>query len=232
MDNNSFERMLEINKRIEKNNVTPAKKTNRAKTQGELDSIIENFDKQVYGPTPEPVLQEGQKEKYDPNKEWKHLKEIEEHGRGSVNLEGKNIPKDILESILNNPLDLKPIDPMMDAMEERLKSNMSGIKAAANIFERVEKKDAEAKAKINENLIQSRPKTGSVDYDALKSIIEEVIDEKFSQIENRLNESLSHRQPYVPTMKMLNFKDNFYFVDNDNNVFECVMKYKGKRKKK
>ena len=32
-------------------------------------------------------------------------------------------------------------------------------------------------------------------------------------------------------MKYLSFKDNFYFVDNDNNVFECVMKYKGKRKK-
>ena len=32
-------------------------------------------------------------------------------------------------------------------------------------------------------------------------------------------------------MKMLNFKDKFYFVDNDDNVFECEMKYKGKRKK-
>ena len=35
----------------------------------------------------------------------------------------------------------------------------------------------------------------------------------------------------MTSMKYLSFKDKFYFVDNDDNVFECVMKYKGKRKK-
>ena len=36
----------------------------------------------------------------------------------------------------------------------------------------------------------------------------------------------------LSSMKIMNFKDKFYFVDNDDNVFECEMKYKGKKKKK
>ena len=163
-----------------------------------------------------------------------HLKEIEAHGgRNAVNLEGRNIPQGIVESILNNPLDLKPIDPRMDALEEKLKDNMPGIKAAANILERVEKRDEEARTKIAEQIIQPKPSGNTnVDYELIKTIVESTIDKKMSEIKSTLNESVQRTQSYVPSMKIMNFKDNFYFVDNDDNVFECVMKYKGKRKKK
>jgi DNA-binding transcriptional MerR regulator len=224
--------MLEINNRIEKGNITPKKNSSgghRVANQQDLDKLIEDYDKQVYGPSPKPILKEEEQEKYDARKEMEHLKEIAEHGgRGVVNLEGRNIPEGIVESILNNPLDLKPIDPRMDALEEKLKDNMPGIKAAANILERVEKQDQEARAKINENIIPKQNITSGVDYELIKTIIESTIDKKLSEINNTLNESVEKHQMYVPSMKILNFKDNFYFVDNDNNVFECVMKYKGK----
>ena len=233
--NNSIERMLEINSRIEKGNVAPkqsSKGGHRVANQQDLDRLIENYDRQVYGPSPEPILKEGETERYDAQKEMERLKEIQEHGgRGAVNLEGRNIPQGIVESILNNPLDLKPIDPRMDALEEKLKDNMPGIKAAANILERVEKQDKEARAKIAESIIQPQPTNASVDYELIKTIIENTIDKKLSEMKTTLNESVERNQMYVPSMKMLNFKDKFYFVDNDDNVFECEMKYKGKRKK-
>ena len=224
-----IERMLEINSRIESGNKSvPLNKAHKAPNQQVLDKLVENIDKQVYGPVAQPILKEGEQKPYDPREEMKMLKEIEANGgRKAVNLEGRNIPRGIVESILNNPLDM-PIDNSdMDDLENRLMGNMPDIKAAANILERVDKQDKEARAKINENIIPKQNGNVNIDYDMLRNIIEECIDNKLSQI----NESMS-RQSYVPSMKMMNFKDNFYFVDNDDNVFECVMKYKGKRKKK
>ena len=235
MNNNSIERMLEINTRIEKGNIASKKSTNgghRVANQQDLDKLIEDYDRQVYGPIPKPILKEGEQEKYDARKEMERLKEIDAHGgRSAVNLEGRNIPQGIVESILNNPLDLKPIDPRMDALEEKLKDNMPGIKAAANILERVEKRDEEARAKIAEQIIPQTNTNTNIDYELIKTIIENTIDKKLTEMKNTLNESVERNQMYVPSMKMLNFKDKFYFVDNDNNVFECEMKYKGKRKK-
>jgi hypothetical protein len=227
--------MLEINTRIEKGNIASKKSTNgghRVANQQDLDKLIEDYDRQVYGPIPKPILKEGEQEKYDARKEMERLKEIDAHGgRSAVNLEGRNIPQGIVESILNNPLDLKPIDPRMDALEEKLKDNMPGIKAAANILERVEKRDEEARAKIAEQIIPQTNTNTNIDYELIKTIIENTIDKKLTEMKNTLNESVERNQMYVPSMKMLNFKDKFYFVDNDNNVFECEMKYKGKRKK-
>lgn len=230
---NDIERMLELNSKIEKGNIPTKQKTHKIPTQNDLDRIVEDFDRQVYGPTPEPILKENQRKPYKAEEEMKMLKEIEERGgRQAVNLEGRNIPKGIVESILNNPLDLKPIDPKMDALEERLKGNMPGIKAAANILERVDKQEEEARAKLRENIVPQSTIQTNVDYELIKTIVETCIDKKISEMKQTLNESVSHQQTYVPSMKMLNFKDNFYFVDNEDNVFECVMKYKGKRKKK
>ena len=152
MAQNSIEKMLEISTKIEKGNVTSTKgavKGHKVANQQDLDRLIESYDKQVYGASVEPVLKQNETPKYDARKEMEKLKEIEAHGgRGAVNLEGRNIPRGILESILNNPLDLKPIDPRMDALEEKLKDNMPGIKAATNILEKVEKQDREAKITI------------------------------------------------------------------------------------
>lgn len=222
-----LKKMLEINTRIEQGGgATPTnnRKKNVASKQ-DLDRLIEDYDRQVYGPA---TQTQGQKSTvYSAEAEMQRLKEIEERGgRGAVNLEGKNIPKEIVESILNNPLDLNPdiVDPKMSALEEKLAN--SGIKAAVDVMKRVD--EQEKKAPI---ITETHATNGeSLDYDKLKQIVEECIDNKLNSFKTVLNESKG--QQYVPSMKLLNFKDGFYFVDSEDNVFECVMKYKGKRKKK
>lgn len=235
MAQNSIEKMLEISTRIEKGNTTSTKgavKGHKVANQQDLDRLIESYDQQVYGASVEPVLKQNETPKYDARKEMEKLKEIEAHGgRGAVNLEGRNIPRGIIESILNNPLDLKPIDPRMNALEEKLKDNMPGIKAATNILEKVEKQDKEAKAKLREQLQPKQTLANNIDYELIKVTIEEAIDKKLESLKQTINEANNHQQTYIPSMKYLSFKDKFYFVDNDDNVFECVMKYKGKRKK-
>ena len=235
MAQNSIEKMLEISTRIEKGNTTStegAVKGHKVANQQDLDRLIESYDQQVYGASVEPVLKQNETPKYDARKEMEKLKEIEAHGgRGAVNLEGRNIPRGIIESILNNPLDLKPIDPRMNALEEKLKDNMPGIKAATNILEKVEKQDKEAKAKLREQLQPKQTIANNIDYELIKVTIEEAIDKKLESLKQTINEANNHQQTYIPSMKYLSFKDKFYFVDNDDNVFECVMKYKGKRKK-
>ena len=232
MDNSSIERILELNNRIEKSQITPKKKVNqeyRASNQRDLDMIIEDFDRQVYGP---PQKSKEDEEKYDPRKEFEHLKEISaKGGRGAVNLEGRKIPSNIVESILNNPLDMPINNTELDSLEERIKGKMPGIKAAADIFKKVEQQQQEAKTKINENIVRQETTTANIDYDLIREIVESAIDKRLSEMKTSLNESVQRQSNYVPSMKLLNFKDRFFFIDNDNNIFECEMKYKGKRKK-
>lgn len=226
--------MLEINTRIEKGNVQKTNTPNRAATQADLDRIIESYDNAVYGPTAEPVLMEEERKQYSAEEEWQRLREIESNGgRPAVNLEGRNIPAEIIESILNNPLDMKPIeDTRMTALQEKIMGG-KGIKAAVDVMRKVDKQEAENRAKLNEQITPRQTTTSAtVDYSLIKMMIESALDEKLGEIKNALNEGVSRGQAYAPSMKYLSFKDNFYFVDNDDNVFECVMTYKGKNKKK
>ena len=224
-----IQKMLELNSRLEKGNDSVKVRQSQAPQHHDLDMLIENLDQQVYGPPSEaPVFMEDGRKKYDPTEEMKRLKEIEESGgHREINLEGKNIPKNILESIINNPLDLPVIDPQMDELERKLTENMTGIKKAANIVSKIDKQEQEARQKLNEQLT---PKyNSSFDYETLKTLIESTIDKKIGELKQSLNESIS--RPNAPTAKLMSFKDKFLFVDSDDNVFECVMQYKGKKKR-
>ena len=84
---------------------------------------------------------------------------------------------------------------------------------------------------MREQLQPKQTLANNIDYELIKVTIEEAIDKKLESLKQTINEANNHQQTYIPSMKYLSFKDKFYFVDNDDNVFECVMKYKGKRKK-
>ena len=68
----------------------------------------------------------------------------------------------------------------------------------------------------------------SYDIAALEQVIERVIDRKL----NALNESISRSLPSKIRMMSITENGNFRFLDGENNVYECQMKYLGKRKKK
>lgn len=233
MANSSIERMLEINNKIEGKtaSLNDTVASRKIATKKDLDGLIENYDKQVYGPIAEPILKKDDMPKYDARADFNRIKKMEESGgRPTVNLEGRNIPKSIVESILNNPLDMPAVvDPKMDELEQKLANK--GIKAARDIMIKTDKQDKEAIQKLNEQLGRTQ-KENNLDYETLKTVITNVIDEKLNAIKESLNETVSHKQMYVPSMKYMSFKDKFYLVDNDDNVFECEMKYKGKRKKR
>ena len=62
--------------------------------------------------------------------------------------------------------------------------------------------------------------TGIIDYKLLKEIIEEVIDDKLAEMNNELK-----------GIKIT--EDGTFLVwGNDDDIYECTMKYKGKKKKK
>lgn len=235
MSNNAIERMLQINTQLEKSAPSQQPMHRKAVNQEDLNRIIESYDQQVYGPIVE-TNNGNQQPKWSAQAEMERLKEIESKGgRSAVDLTGKNIPANILESIINNPLDLSPSisDPRMDALTEKLAQKQGGIQNAVNVMKRIDKQETEAKAKLQEQL---QPKTTTctspIDYALLKNIVETVIDEKLGQLKESINESKTNQNGYVPSMKYLSFKDNFYFVDKDDNVYECVMKYKGKNRKR
>ena len=228
MPQNSIERMLQLNSKLESVNES-AQRPHKPLTSSDVDRIVEQYDQQVFGPTTEIPLKEGERPHYDPNVEMERLKKIAENGSTpTLDVENSKIPKTIIESIINNPLNLKPLDPRMDALEERLKDSMPGIKSAVNILERVENQEKAKGKQIKEQRTLKPIQT--TETENLRELISEVFDEKISELTQTLNEGRT--SSYIPSMKCLSFKDNFYFVDNDDNVFECVMNYKGKRKRK
>lgn len=229
MAKNSIEKMLELNTMIESGQKSSKSDNNsyRVTNKQDLDSLIENIDNQVYGQV---VTEDPRKEKrkeYNAKEELALLEKLESGDyQPELNLEGRGMPKEIIESIINNPLYLKPIpDKRMEELTERIKN--SKIQSSVDLIDKIEKKSKSATVEnLNENILH----TTAVDNSNIKEIIEECINNKFEELKNSLNES-KNKQAYIPSMKYLSFKDNFYFVDNDDNVFECVMKYKGKRKK-
>lgn len=131
------------------------------------------------------------------------------------------LPQSIIESIINNPLNGLSANTEMDNFTENLSESL-GIKQSANIIEQLDKLD-------NIEKTQQFQET-NIDYELIKSIIENVVDKKLSSMQQTLlTEHKSYQQNNVKTMV---FGDKFLFCDSDDNVYECEMKYKGKRKKK
>lgn len=131
------------------------------------------------------------------------------------------LPQSIIESIINNPLNGLSANTEMDNFTENLSESL-GIKQSANIIEQLDKLD-------NVEKTQQFQET-NIDYELIKSIIENVVDKKLSSMQQTLlTEHKTYQQNNVKTMV---FGDKFLFCDSDDNVYECEMKYKGKRKKK
>lgn len=141
-------------------------------------------------------------------------------------LSGCKLPQSILESIISNPLTDFSANTEMDKFTETLGESL-GIQQSANIIEHLDKREK----KVNETIIPTQSKNLSVDYEMIKLIIENVIDKKLETLqqslltENRMNNTSN-------CVKTMHFGEKFMFCDSDDNVYECEMVYKGKRKRK
>lgn len=186
---------------------------------GNLDDI----DKAVYG---EIEKTSG----YDPHEEMKRIKERREHG-GSIDYSHSKLPRQIIESIASNPLDMTVVDPKMDAFTEKLKQTLpNSFNRSYEIQEKLEKQDRQElnEAQGNNNATSA---SVNVDYELIKTIVESVVDKKINELKKGMvNENLSYGSN--SSLKAMKLGEKFLFLDSDNNIFECQMKYVGKNKKR
>lgn len=186
---------------------------------GNLDDI----DKAVYG---EVEKTSG----YDPHEEMKRIKERREHGC-PIDYSHSKLPRQIIESITTNPLDMTVVDPKMDAFTEKLKQTLpNSFNRSYEIQEKLEKQDRQELNEVQGNN-NATPLSVNVDYELIKTIVESVVDKKINELKKGMvNENLNYGSN--SSLKAMKLGEKFLFLDSDNNVFECQMRYIGKNKKR
>ena len=142
-------------------------------------------------------------------------------------LANSKLPDFIKESIVSNPLNVDPalVDSKMTQFTEQLGQKL-GLQKSVNILQQLEEIDEQKSQKASLNEVTNN---GGVDYGMIKMIVEKVIDEKFGDLSSVLNESLRHVSPGLSVMSI---KDKFLYLDDQDNIYECQMVYKGKNKKR
>lgn len=215
---------LNTAKGIDNGTIKPRQATNpQAPTFNE--SQIEHLDDLVFGSNVSGDVDSG----YDPNREMEMIKNM-----NFENLDNCSLPDAIKESFIKNPPQIGTVDPQMDAFTEQLGSKLggsAGLEASAGIISRLEEQDRQKYSNKRKAVSEQKTvETGGIDYGLIKMIVEGAINEKLGELKGVLNESVSKSSsPNITAMKMA---DKFLFLDSDNNVWECVMKYRGKNKKK
>lgn len=112
------------------------------------------------------------------------------------------LPKAILESMVNNPIDTSSLNKnSMDFLMEKVVSNVPNLQP-------------QVKQQITEEKLIT-PNTNGIDYNLIKNIIEECIDRKLQQ----LNEN---------TLKGIKLKGGkIALTDNSGNVYHASLEYRG-----
>lgn len=203
-------------------------------------SNVDALDQIVYGNNGGMIMenQDYDPSTYDPNDDMKRMtQDFSQISR--ERLANSKVPKAIKESMINNPINVEPYtDPKMDELTEKISSGINRSYGIMNKLEQMDKK----KTQVNETATHqsefpSFPRvphlsqqSSGVDYELIKNIIESVVDRKLKEYTNTLNESVSRGQG--TPMSVMVMRDKFLFLDNENNVFECKMEYKGKNKAK
>lgn len=213
----------EQQQKIEKGIKAVSSKQNKNTAQTMIGSL-DTLDEAVFGDA-----QPSDPNRYDAEAEMKRIKERYEHG-AKIDCSNSRIPQSIIRSILDNPLDMPSVDPKMDAFTERLKEKLpEGLGRSYEIQSKLEKQDKQI---INENSPKSSESSTrqAIDYEMIKLIIENAIEKKMETLKNCL--LVENKQTNDASLKAMKLGNKFLFLDSDNNVFECQMKYIGKNKKK
>ena len=179
------------------------------------DNMIQGLDYTIY-PNGE------ERKVYDASEEMREIKEGIRYG----NIESK-MPNAILQSVLSNPLDIPiPSDVEEKLMNEELQNRTVDIIGKLESRDKNEKKTVQVKQPINEVVFDYDNNDGKL----LTETISRMIDEKFARLEKRLSANRSS----APGLRMIKLNENstMMFMDEDNNVYECKLVYKGKGKVK
>ena len=127
------------------------------------------------------------------------------------------LPKEILESFKNNPIDASGMDVTTSILD---KLNIVPSKKVIK-----EEKIEESKPIISENT------TSNIDYSMIKLIVEDCIKKYTSALKKTiLNESKINEN--VGTLQAMKIGNKFSFIDNSGNVYEATLKKVGNINKK
>lgn len=206
---------------------------NRQQTQGVMTGSPEYLEEAVFGKV---VKKNDGTDPYDAKDEMKKIMERNAQPLPS-NLENSRIPKSIIESIRNNPLNMDVVDPKMDAFTQKLAETVPSIKRSLEIQNKLnETRPINEQPTQRQQVVESQPIVNiggsGIDYEMIKLIVENTVKKEISSIkDNLISEGVSYGTA-SPNLKALKITDKFLFLDNDDNLYECQMKYIGKNKKK
>ena len=233
MVNENLKRMLEISKKVDEQ-VSSGNVSRPIQRKTNLEEQLKNYDEQVYG---QYVPSKEEQKQYSAEAEMKLIKERVNNTNGGYN-HNTRVPNKIVESILSNPCDLDANmyeDNNMTEFTKRLSKRITGIKNVQDIQKRLEESDRQSQANRTVEQRQQNGGNGNstvVDYSLIKTIVESVINEKMDSLKKELlDEGISHNGN-TGNLKAMKMGDKFLFLDDNNNVYECQMKYVGKNKKK
>lgn len=233
MANDTLKRMLEISKKVDQQVASGNTQQPRQRKMN-LEEQLKTYDDQVYG---QYVPSEEEKKQYSAEAEMKLIKERASRSNNGYNHNTK-VPNRILESILNNPCELDANmyeDNNMTEFTKKLSQRIPGIKNVQDIQKKLEESDKQSQStKIAEQkqIVNTNGNSTVIDYSLIKTIVESVINEKLGNLkETLLNEGISHNNE-LGNLKAMKMGNKFLFLDDNNNVYECQMKYIGKNKKK
>lgn len=188
---------------------------------------VESLDAMFNNPNNQPT------EMYNPREAIKRMNENMTEGK---TLGGKKMPNAIRESIVNNPLMMPSEDDDMSKFTDRLEQTLGGIQRSMGILKESERMDREknVQQRINESVSDTRvspasTSNGGVDYELIKLIVERVIDDKLKN-SGMLTEGASRENS--SELSVMSIGKKFLFLDNDDNIYECTLTYKGKNKKR
>lgn len=205
------------------------------------NKAIENIDAMYNSPY---IPTQEEKEAWNTERGREELTEMANQSVFMEKLKSSHLPAAILESMRQNPCnyDVSVVNKMMgpenalfkklnEAYGKEKEEPVRGVKAIQQINEQLETRDKQIIEENvnNEDLIINKTQNTNFSLESLEEMIERVIDRKL----NSLNESLikPNNSSSIKTMSITE-SGTFRFLDSEDNVYECQMKYLGKRKKK
>lgn len=197
------------------------------------DKTISSID-QMYNAPYVPTQEE--KERWNTEKGRAELTEMADNNVFMEKLKHSHLPTAILESMKQNPCNLDPtivnhvmgkenefFKKLNEAYANDKKEPVSGVQAAMRINEQLETRDKQS-SEANKPIVDEKP-TEIADNATIEAVVDKLLDKKIEAIVEAV------RGSQIKTMTLTQ-NGTFKFLDSEDNVYECQMKYLGKRKKK
>lgn len=241
MASDKLQKILAMSKNMDKKttkvNQTPMRPMKQAMSLNEqissADKAISSID-QMYNAPYIPTKEE--KEKWNTEKGRAELTEMADDNVFMQKLSQSKLPKAIVESMRQNPCNLDPtiVNQVMgkeneffkklnEAYAKEKEAPVSGVQAAMRITEQLETRDKQQNIE-DEAPSDDNDKISTLDTETLEDVISRVIDKKLADFSNLNGAALK-------TMALTQ-NGTFRFLDTEDNVYECQLKFIGKRKKK